>query len=102
MRSWPVGGLGLVLRDERSQLKSKPNEAGPVNPAVGGSRPPPVPVHAVSTATTMTVAAHERDRRRNGDALVFIGISKVAGSLDVGSNPRTFGRQTGRSQAALR
>ena len=86
-RSCPVGGFGLVLRDERSQLKLKPNEAAPVNPAVGGSCPPPVPVQAVSTATRMTVAAHERDRRRNGGALVFIRISKVAaaGGLDVGS-----------------
>jgi hypothetical protein len=36
-----------------------------------------VAVHAVSTATRTTVAAHEKDRRRNGGALVFIGISKV-------------------------
>jgi hypothetical protein len=101
MRSWPVGGLGLVLRDERSQLKSKPNEAGPVNPAAGGSCPPPVPVHAVSTATRMAVAAHERDRHRNGGALVFMGISKpvgAAGSRNVGGT-RTSGGQTGQTSA---
>jgi hypothetical protein len=83
--------LRLVLWDERSQLKAKPNEAGPVNPAVGGSCPPPVAVHAVSTATRTTVVAHEKDRRMNGGALVFIRISKVGatGSLALQKCQRT-------------
>ena len=46
MWSRPVGGFKPPLS---SQLKLKPNEAGPVNPdASGGNCPPPRPVHAVS------------------------------------------------------
>jgi hypothetical protein len=81
VRSWPAGGLRLVLPDERSQLKEKPNEAAPVNPAVGGSCPPPWAVHAVSTATRTTVAAHQKDRRTTGDALAFTGKPVLVGDV---------------------
>src|SRR5512132_266893 len=57
-----------------SQLKLKPNDAGPVNPMVGGSCPPPRPVHAVSTTATMPTAASKIVRRRKEGAPLFIGV----------------------------
>ena len=36
MASRPVGGFGLVLFDERSQLKLNPNDAAPVKAGLLG------------------------------------------------------------------
>jgi hypothetical protein len=60
-----------------SQLKLKPNDAGPVNPALGGSCPPPRPVHAASTNARMPAAASKMDRRNNRGAPVFKVSSKT-------------------------
>jgi hypothetical protein len=57
-----------------SQLKLKPNDAGAVNPALGGSCPPPRPVQAVSTTATMPTATSNIDRRRKEGAPLFIGV----------------------------
>ena len=70
MWSCPGGGLRPPLS---SQLKLKPNEAGPLNlTASGGSCPPPRPVHAVSITARMQAAARTMDRRMLRDAPVFI------------------------------
>src|ERR687894_30458 len=103
MRSWPAGGLGLVLRDERWQLKLKPNDAGPVNTTPsGGNCPPPRPVHAVSATARMPIAATDRERRRYGCRPVFIAVLRshqarraglrIRGGLAV---PSAGGGQTG-------
>src|ERR1043165_431054 len=54
------------------QLKLKPKDAEPLKPMLGGSCPPPRPVHAVSTTAKMPAAARKRDPRRDKGARVFI------------------------------
>ena len=73
MRSRPAGGFVLVLPDERSQLKLKPNDAAPLNTAPSGaSCPPPRPVHADSATRTMPRSPIATERRAERGASRFI------------------------------
>ena len=75
MWSCPVCGLMPPLS---SQLKLKPKDAGPVNPAPDGSCPPPRPVHAVSTTARMQAAASKIDRwKKRGPPIFLVPLQKA-------------------------
>src|SRR5215203_6263620 len=83
MRSRPAGGFGLVLFDDRSQLKSKPNDAGAMNTGLAaGSCPPPRPLHAASDTTSTPVAMTDTNRRRDAGTRKYMAAlpSRRAGS----------------------
>src|SRR4029450_13808859 len=72
-----------------SQLKLKPNDALPVNTVSGkvslavgpgGRKPPPLPVHAVSSTARMPAAARTMDRRNTRGAPVFMVSPKLSGT----------------------
>src|SRR3954470_11910489 len=75
----PVGGLSPPLS---SQLKLKPNDAAPVNPAPGGSCPPPRPVHAVKDMARNPAAATDRTRRTREYGPVCMGHLRSRGGVD--------------------